>query len=472
MLKTFDGKAWTWGHARHLLNRAGFGGSVAEVTALYEKGFERAVASLTDVSGDGWEMPKPEWAIYEEPRARFREMRGSDPATRRDAMREFQKRQRQNQVNLAWHWLHWMRQSPQPLREKVALFLHGHFATSMDKVKNMFLMWQQNELFRREGLGSFVALTKAVSRDPAMLIYLDGQQNSKRKPNENFAREVMELFTLGEGNYTEVDIAETARAFTGYRVDIETGGFRFVRAGHDDSQKTVFGKTAPMGGDDVIDLIFQKPEAGRFLAKKFWEYFAYESPDDMLVEMLGENFRRSGYDTLALLRAMFRSEEFYSERAMGRLVKSPVQWLVQAGHELECGLPGAMVCHKILNNFGQSLFLPPNVKGWDGGRAWINASTLLQRYNVAAAYCGEGGRVARLTMPEVDFVALVGNAIHGDASAVVDALGRRFYGSEPDGRERESLVTFWISVRNREQPRDAIRGLVRLMMSTPRYQLC
>ncbi len=454
------------------MNRAGFGGSPADVDALHAMGFERAIANLTARSAAGWEMPKPEWAVYEDQRPLFMELRGADQETRREALRAFHQRQRENMVDLTWRWLDWMGRSPQPLREKVTLFLHGHFATSVEKVKSPFLLWQQNELFRREGLGSFVALTKAVSRDPAMLIYLDGQQNSKRNPNENFAREVMELFTLGEGNYTEADVTEAARAFTGYRVDRETGAFRFVRAGHDNSPKTVFGKTAPMDGDAVIELIFQKPEAGRFLSRKLWEFFVYESPDDKLVEALGLQFQRCNYYTLDLLRMIFRSEEFYSERAVGKLVKSPAQWIVQAGLELECGLPSAPACTKVLSDLGQALFRPPNVKGWDGGRAWINASTLLQRYNLAAAYRGEGGRLARHAMPNVDFTALVGDALQKDASAVVDALGRRLHGSEPTGKERQSFVSFWIEERNKQNPDNALRALARLMMSTPRYQLC
>lgn len=362
MLEKLDAAGWQKRHARHLLNRAGFGGSPAEVDALHRMGVEQAVVSLTYFDSGGWEMPKPDWAVYEDPRERFWEMREGDDEERRAQIKEYQRKQRSNLMDLTWRWLDWMTRTPQPLREKLALFLHGHFATSADKVHSAYLLWQQNELFRREGVGSFVALTKAVSRDPAMLIYLDGRSSSRRKPNENFSREVMELFTLGEGHYSERDVTEAARAFTGYRIDPDTGGFRFVPAGHDPGPKTVFGRTGTFDGDAIIDLIFEQPKAGQFLARKLWEFFVHESPEDNLVAVLGERFRCSGYDTTALLRTIFRSKEFYSEQAMGTMLKSPVQWMVQAGRELECGLPGAFVCQKTLSDLGQALFRPPNVK--------------------------------------------------------------------------------------------------------------
>ncbi len=470
MLDALPSSEWSAADARHLLNRAGFGGSPAAVDKLAQLGFGQAVHRLLHVDEKSGRMVKPAWAEAEDINARIREMSGASEEEKRQARNEFRKRQQSNLKDFTQSWLEWMRQSPDPLREKMTLFLHGHLATSQQKVQEIHLLWLQNELFRNQGLGDFRQLTKAVSRDPAMLIYLDGVRSKKGKPNENFAREVMELFTLGEGNYSEQDVMQAALAFTGYRIDRSNNTFRFNQNLHDDSMKQVFGKSRNFSGDEVIDLIFEQPAAAKFLSRKLWEYFVYENPEQKLVERLAVMFRNVNFNTRRLLEAVFRSREFYSERALAAQIKSPVQWLVQATHELQCDLPEEGACRRALQSMGQILFRPPNVKGWDGGRAWINSSTLLVRYNVAAAMTG-AVKNQRKKMPEIDYAGLVGEALDDDAAAVVDALGWRFYGAEPGGRERQAFVSFWVD--NREQDRgEALRGLTQLMLSTPRYQLC
>ncbi len=470
MLVALPSKEWTIRHARHLLNRAGFGGSPSQVTELAELGYGTAVHRLLHGPDAAGKMPKPDWAEAENLDAKIREMVGATEEEKRQARDDFRKRQNRNLRDLTTRWLNWMRNSPDPLREKMTLFLHGHFATSQQKVREVHMLWLQNELFRNKGLGDFKELTKEVSRDPAMLIYLDGVRSKKGKPNENFAREVMELFTLGEGNYSEQDVMQAALAFTGYRIDRTTNSFRYNKLLHDDSLKNVFGKKRNFTGDEVIDLIFEQPAAAKYLSRKLWEFFVYENPDDKLVETLAVMYRNFGFDTRKFLEAIFRSREFYSERAIAAQIKSPVQWLIQACKELECELPDESACRRALQAMGQVLFLPPNVKGWDGGRAWINSSTLFVRYNLAAAMTG-AVKNQRKKMPKIDYADLVGEALDVDAAAVVDSLGLRFYGGEPGGRERQAFVTYW--VENREPNRgEALRGLTQLMLSTPRYQLC
>lgn len=467
MLEPLDAGDWGYVPARHLLNRAGFGGSPDAIRRLAAMGPDQAVEAV--MGGDGEEgMERPDWAEPFDFRALMRSLRRGTEAEKREGRRAYNKEQRQRLNDLTERWVHAMATARAPLREKMTLFLHGHFATSAEKVGSTYKLWRQNDLFRRLGLGDFRELTKAVSRDPAMLQYLDGVRNKKGRPNENFAREVMELFTLGEGNYSEADITEAARAFTGYRIDDGTEEFVFVEGLHDDTPKTVLGRTGAFTGDEVIDILFEQPAAAEFLAGKLWRFFVAEDPDPRLVKRLAAVYRSHGYGTRDLLRVVFRSREFYAPEVVGRLVKSPAQWLVQAARELECPVPGGTALRRALEAMGQVLFRPPNVKGWDGGRSWINASTLLVRYNLAAQLCGAvpGGK----GVPEVDIAGLAGDAVDGDAAAVVDALGTRFYGVEPGGRERQAHVSYWIG--NREDPEAALRGLAQLMMSTPRYQLC
>ena len=470
MLHVHDHRQWNYATARHLLNRAGFGASPGLVRRFAAMGLHKAVETIVEAPPEAGALGRPEWAHPESLREIMRSMRGATDQERRQARREFARRQRRNLADLTGRWLDWMRRSPDPLREKFALFLHGHFATSAEKVRDAYLLWQQNELFRNRGLGDFRQLTKDVSRDPAMLVYLDAVRSKLTSPNENFAREVMELFTLGEGNYSERDVREAARAFTGYRIKPESQRFWFIEGMHDDGRKEILGRSGKFSGDDVIDLIFEQPRAAEFLARKIWEFFVYENPDEPLVTRLAATFRGFSYDSRRLLWAIFRSREFYSERAMATQIKSPVQWLVQACNELECELPEPTASMRALARMGQELFKPPNVKGWDGGRSWINSSTLLFRYNLAAAFTGAAAK-GRDRMPKVEFAALLGKALDDDAAAVVDSLGARFYGGDPGGRERQAFVGYWVD--NREHDRAAaVSGLAQLMMSTPRYQLC
>ncbi len=300
-------------------------------------------------------------------------------------------RQSWDQRNLgllrAW-WLAGRAGTARPLEEKMTLFWHGHFATGYETVRDARHMQLQNDTFRRHATGSFAALVKAVARDPAMLRYLDGNRNIKGSPNENFARELMELFTIGRGHYSEQDVKEAARAFTGWTYQGEA--FELRERQHDDGVKTFMGRTGKLGGFDVIDTILAQDAVSTFIAAKLCRYFVGPTPDAGLVDGLARVMRASRYELKPVLRALFRSRAFYAPEVAFAHIKSPAELAVGAVRALE--LPGSVAgeAGRFMVSMGQELFQPPNVKGWDGGRAWINSSTLLVRYNFAAQLVANG----------------------------------------------------------------------------------
>ena len=291
-------------------------------------------------------------------------------------------------------WLYCMLQGGHPLREKMTLFWHNHFATSLVKVQDPVLMFRQNGLLRDHALGRFGPFLQAMSRDAAMLAWLDSNTNVKGRPNENYARELMELFSLGVGHYNETDIREAARAFTGWRTDGAT--FAFDARLHDGGTKTVLGQTGAWDGGDVVRIVLEQPAAARFLVRKLYQYLVSEKsvPPDSLLEPLCESFRRSDYDIAGLVRTILASRHFYSAHAFRQRVKGPVEYVLGAVRavyrrygEADAEyrpLPQQVLVGQI-EAMGQSLFAPPNVKGWPGGTSWLNTSTILERDNFAEA---------------------------------------------------------------------------------------
>jgi len=395
MLTPLPEPEWDYDKAAHLLNRAAFGGTPKQIEAAHKRGLNGAIHDLIDVPDGMNEAPAPEWARPRDLRKSRAEMEALKEGSqeRLDKMREARELQAAQILELRQWWLNRMKTSRYPLREKMTLFWHGHFATSFEKVNDAYLMWLQNDTFRKNSLGNFKLLTKQVSRDPAMMIYLDLQQSQKAHPNENWARELMELFTVGIGHYSEADIRESARAFTGYRVDDTNQQFKYVPAQHDDTDKAFMGKSGPWNGDDIVDLLTEQPACAEFIASKIWRYFVDDKPADNLVAALADRFRAHGYEIRWLLRDIFGSTEFFSANAMRSQIKSPVQFLVTTTKLLESELPPPKVSQNALAQMGQALFAPPNVKGWDGGKAWISTSTLLFRYNFAGYLInGDGPR--------------------------------------------------------------------------------
>lgn len=283
--------------------------------------------------------------------------------------------------NLAGGWLYRMLHTQHPLLEKMTLFWHGHFATGNEKVENAGLMHRQHSLLRQHALGDFKQLAHGIAKDPAMLIYLDSESNRKSHPNENFARELMELFVLGEGNYTENDVRELARCFTGW--ELRRDRFRFNRYQYDRGEKTVLSQSGEFTGEQGVDIVLRSEAGPRFVVRKLLRFFVAEEAElaDDLIEPLAKQLREADWDVSSVMRTILASRMFYSDQSIGRRVRSPVELVVGLLSSLD-GSANVSELGKGLGQIGQSLFFPPNVKGWDGGRTWINSSTLLGRANL------------------------------------------------------------------------------------------
>lgn len=356
---------------KHLLWRAGFGCSPAEWTRYRGMDTRALVDTLFDQATRARPLPLPPFELP------------ADRAMRR----EFIKKQIQlvGAANAAW--LRRMADPAEPaLLERMTLFWHGHFAC---RTRAGRLAVQQLNALREHALGNFRDLLRAVSRDPGMIRFLNNQQNRKEQPNENYARELMELFTLGRGHYTEQDVKEAARAFTGWSSNLR-GAFVFRRFWHDEGKKTVFGQSGNYDGDAIIDLILEKPQAARFIAGKVYRYFANEQPDESRVEELARVFYQSNYDIAALMRHLFSSDWFYDPAHLGSRIKGPVELIAGLSRQLGVTWREDRSLVLLQRALGQVLFNPPNVAGWPLGRSWIDNSTLLVRLNLASLLFSRG----------------------------------------------------------------------------------
>ncbi len=494
MLKPLSSDRWNYATAAHLLNRAGFGGTPAEIQKLCDLGLDGAVAQLLDYEYTHDPATDPDWANsnYDEIR-KLREAikNAATPDEKKKLQQEREQVIQRRILDLRGWWLRRMTYGPRPFQEKMTLFWHGHFATSVEKVRNPYFMWRQNELFRQNAVGNWQELLTAAGKDPAMLVWLDQAQSRKLHPNENFAREVMELFALGEGHYTEHDITEAARALTGWSLDLDTEQFMYRPFIHDRGEKTIFGHTGNYDGDDVIALIVEQPQAARFITAKIWNYFAGSEPSPELANALAANFRANGNNIKPFLHVLFRSEEFYSPDIIRNQVKSPVQWLVGSVRVLECELPPPLVCFGALRQLGQDLFAPPNVKGWDGGITWITTNTLLMRYNDAQALVeghlppltasdfarkegGAGGQKAmkalqRVRMGGVDVEKILTPEQRAGKATIVAALEHRLFQTTLKSDQEQTLREF-LDSKTKMTNADIVTA-IRLMMSTPEYQV-
>ncbi len=490
MLTELPSSRWNFAAAAHLLNRAGFGGSPAQVETLARLTPADAVDQLLAFPAPEPGQPAPAWAKPDPDRAeRFRAYRKADPEERKRLQQERNRLHREQMLELQHWWLGRMLADEHPLREKLTLFWHGHFATSVLKVKEPYLMWRQNDLFRRHGAGRWETLLTEVTRDPAMLIWLDQAQSKPDHPNENYARELMELFALGEGHYTEQDVTEAARALTGLALDRERLEPIERRRLRDGGRKTVLGKSGNLDASDVLTLIAQHAQSARFITGKLWTFFAGTPPDAALNDALAAEFRRHGGEFRPVLRTLFRSEAFHSPAVVRQQIKSPVQLLVQACRQLERPLPPPLICVQIQRHLGQELFNPPNVKGWDGGAAWISTNTLLNRHNLALMLVtGENSlpvaagknakpeqqrrleRLKRLSRPgSADLAVLFPESSRTSAAGVLAELERRLIQGPLTERSRKSLLDYLKAQRDLDD--HDLQGVLRLAMCTPEYQL-
>ncbi len=492
MLKSLSSDRWNYSTAAHLLNRAGFGGTPAEIKKLADLGLAQAVDFLVDYEQIPDPTPNPDWAKPEPDRMRqLQEVnRTGTPEEKRQLQQETQQLQRQRIMDLRGWWLQRMATGPRPLQEKMALFWHGHFATSFEKVRDVYFIWRQNDIFRRLATGNWMLLLLEVGKDPAMLVWLDQAQSRREHPNENFAREVMELFALGEGHYTEHDITEAARALTGWSLERQEQSYVYRPFFHDNGAKTIFGHTGNFDGDEFIGLIMAQTQAATFITAKLWNYFAGNPPSPELNEALAENFRENGNNFKPFLKTLFCSEEFHAPDIVRNQVKSPVQWLVGTVRMLETDLPPTLVSWGMIRQLGQDLFAPPNVKGWDGGVTWITTNTLLTRYNDAQSlvegtlppltandFGGKGAgngqkamnALQRLRIGGVNVGKILTPGERDNNHAIIAALQNRLFQTTLKKDQQETLQEF-LDAKTKMSDADILTA-IRLMMSTPEYQV-
>jgi hypothetical protein len=463
--------------AGHLYRRAGFGAGHRDLSAAVERGLEATLTRLLNGEEGADTRQLLLLSVGDK-------MVGDDKP---DELR-------------GW-WVYSMIHTAQPLREKMTLFWHNHFATSLAKVGRPTLMYAQNKLLRRHALGKFRPFLLDISRDPAMIVWLDNNANVKGKPNENYAREIMELFSLGVGNYSEQDIKEAARAFTGWTTNESGDAYDFSAAQHDDGPKTVLGKTGNWNGDDVVRILLDQPQAARFLVRKLYRYFVAEThdPPAALLEPLAESFRKSDYDITALMKMMLGSRHFFSEYAYRQRLKSPVEFVLGAAravaHTTEeqdtVRLPPGPLANRMAA-MGQELFAPPNVKGWPHGRSWLNTATVLARNNfaghVASGKVAEevydyasngvqptaGGTVTDGPEPDpvYDAADLVKQAKATEPAKAVDFLIDLFLQGDVPPPARAKLVAFVAEGKPKDRALERrVREAAHTIMCMPEYQL-
>ena len=548
---------WNYDRAAHLIERAGFGATPDEVARLAALTPEQAVAELVNYEAidNTAAGPFEESSIWDPGMDPF-------PPSRAEAVRLARERGEglgekmlppgsprrlqpivdkfffglyANQIEtqrLGLWWANRMLATRRPLEEKLTLFWHGHFATGENKVRDYRMMLQQNRMLRANASGRLQDLLVGILKDPAMLVYLDNGENVKSHPNENFGRELLELFSMGVGNYTEHDVREAARAFTGWTNDVLT--YKFDAAQHDFGEKTFLGQKGAFNGDDIIRIILEQPVTGEFVAAKLYRYFVREDIAPAVKTQLGREFRQSGYQIKPLMTRILLSKDFYSPASYATQIKSPAHLVVSTYRKMSLReLPTIPDFGRMTGGLGQSLSDPPNVAGWAGGRTWITPATLLQRGNMFRdilfpdvknfrppdrAMSATDQRVGeRLAMGmniteatregdaesnkmvdrdedyntryggwagyqlafkrtkliprqpiSIDLVAMVQAAKADTPDKMVDHFLRRFMRVSLAEKDRRVLVDF---LKNKRIDEDSLRELLYLVLSTPEYQL-
>jgi uncharacterized protein (DUF1800 family) len=402
--------------AAHLLRRAGFGAAPGAVDRAVADGLEAAVENLFDEATDEADAYQKTFDAINGRLLNFGEV----------------------EAEQAW-WVYRMMTTRAPLREKLTLFWHGHFATGAEKVDNPRLMHQQIETIRRHAWGNFRELTLAIARDPAMIVWLDGESNTKEHPNENFARELMELFTCGIGRYAETDVREAARAFTGWHR--EGAEFVFRSDDHDAGRKHFLGKSGRFDGGDVIDILIQQPATLQFLARKLLRFFAAPEPGEPVVVAAAELLDRTRLDIKWFLRELFQTCYFYSAECCRTRIASPAEFAIGTIRTLDVRWQAPDVA-EFLGRMDQRLLAPPNVKGWDGEQKWINSSTWAARVDFGrtlAQFDAEGGFGA-----DVDIDRFVPANLK-DPIRVIDTLAEVLLQGDLPAEARRELAEFLVT---------------------------
>jgi uncharacterized protein (DUF1800 family) len=420
----------------HLLRRTGFGSTTAELDFYTGLGFDGALDRLLNYESVDASAFEAELA------ARAYDLTRLDGAQR-------------------W-WLYRMRFSPRPLEEKLTLFWHGHFASTNSKVEKPPYMLVQNALFRRMALGGFGDLVLEVTRDPAMLVFLDGKDNGRRRPNENYARELFELFTLGIGNYTEQDIREAARALTGWT--IRNDRFFDNVTNHDTGSKTILGQTGNWNGADLCRIAVEHPACATFIARKLVRFLVTDQPGADFVARMADVFRSSGLSIRALVGAILRSPEFKDEANVRALIKSPAEFVVGAMRHLDVAqLPNDFPNE--LRREQQELFNPPGVEGWEGGPHWLSSTTFLHRTNFLKRLTSDNDP-ARVKFVD-PAVLLAGKSTNQE---IADYLADRMLDGDMTAEGRREVVA-WLDLSTSRTRSRRLRGAIHLVMATSTYQL-
>lgn len=481
--------------ARHLLLRAGFGGTDEQIRVLVEWGPEKSVDHLLNFDeipaqidardafdskiisprsdAENREYRRAQQANDEDALARIRSMRQSAQRADRNQMRQIQ----------LW-WITRMIQSPRPLEEKLTLFWHGHFATGYRTIEDSYHMYAQNRMLRANALGNFADLLRGIVRDPAMLRYLNNNANRKSSPNENFARELMELFSLGEGNYTERDIKDGARALTGFTY--KDDAFNYNKGTHDNTTKNILGMSGNLDADGFVNAILFSQACAPFISAKLYKFFVKDiptdvsqlaGPDRVVVKELSSYMQSQRYELKPVLRKLFLSRHFYDPAVIGNKIKGPVDLVVGAVRSLNVPVRNLTLLSQAMDMMGQSVFQPPSVKGWDGGRSWINTSTLFVRQNTLV-YLLTGQQPERRFVDRSSF----------DPTRLVACLNDpRIEGDPPDelvaiqlldlvlGYRPTGAVEYLVDAAYKVDKPSSTKGIVTMLVlitSMPEYQLC
>lgn len=466
---------------KHLYNRACFGIGYGELSTASHRNLQKSVNELFDKTA----IPDTGLTIVDGYETRQQLLKQAGLGAKKDLTPEEREQrktiirmqnEKSRQLNIAW--MQKMIQTERPFLEKMTLFWHGHFAC---RSNNPYFAQQLNNIQREHSLGSFKTLLIAVSKSPAMLQYLNNQQNRKNRPNENFARELMELFTLGRGRYTEQDIKESARAFTGWSYN-KDGEFEFRRNLHDEGQKTFFGKTGNFDGEAIIDVLLEQPATAEFICRKLYIFFVNDSPNEEHIKELATHFYKEEYNIASVMKKMFKSKWFYDAQNRGNKIKSPAELLVNLSRTFFVNYHKPQVLIQLQSSLGQYLFNPPNVAGWPGGKNWIDSSSLMLRMKIPSLVLNDGliDFNGKADPEDEALIALNRKRKAKPVKSYINAEPdwNKFLASLPKDCEPEELAAFILQpvlnhkIKTLVNSNASLKNLAIEITSTPEYQLC
>jgi uncharacterized protein (DUF1800 family) len=465
---------------KHLYNRAGFGISYDKLHQLSRRKTVKVVDALfkkPELTDDLTTVSQEEFMEQQMMLASLgakKDFTPEEKQQRQDITRVQNEKSRQLNID----WLQKMITTENPLLEKMTLFWHGHFAC---RTNNPHFSQQLNNIQRQNALGSFKTLLIEVSKSPAMLQYLNNQQNRKGRPNENFARELMELFTLGRGNYTENDIKESARSFTGWTYD-KDGNFQFNEKVHDEKEKTFFGRSGTFDGEAIIDMILARPATASFICRKLYVFFVNDTPDETHIQELATYFYAQQYDLSAVMKKMFTADWFYSKENMGNKIKSPAEFLVGLSKEFYVTYNKPQILIQLQTSLGQYLFNPPNVAGWPGGKSWIDSSSLMLRMKIPSLVLNDGilDFDGKADPEDEALIALNRKPKPKPVKSYIDAKADwdRFLESMPKSLKQTELAAFLLApvidkkISALVSTNTHLKNTAIAVTSMPEYQLC